>query len=100
MILKTIEFIPTDISTTLDSLQDDVNAGKYDDILNKYCFLTLTEKGLTLVKQDKTLNTNMTVDLSEYAKKSDLPSLSFEEDGTLLVTIGNKTNRYSPNITT
>lgn len=85
MILKTIEFVPTDISTTIDSLQSDITAGKYDDILINCCFLTFTEKGLTLVKQDKTIVTNATVDLSEYvksstleklyAKKSDIPSL-------------------------
>ena len=72
MIFKTIEFVPTDITTTIDSLQSDVTAGKYDDILGKYCFLTFTEKGLTLVKQDKSIITNTTVDLSEYVKSSDI----------------------------
>ena len=66
MIFKTIEFIPTDITTTVDSLQSDINSGKYDDILKNYCFLTFTEKGLTLVKQDKSVVANAIVDLSEY----------------------------------
>lgn len=76
MLLKTIEFVPSDISLTLDSLQTQLNEGKYDDILVKFNFFTITEKGLTLVKQDKTIVTNATVDLSSYALKSDIPSLS------------------------
>lgn len=120
MIFKTIEFIPTDIDSSVDSLQDDVDNGKYDDILNNYCFLTWTNKGLTLVKQDKTIITNAIVDLSEYAKSTnipdvsnfitkndlidyakttDLPMFSFDEDGTLLVTINGVTNRYTPEAT-
>lgn len=72
MIFKTIEFIPSDIDSTLDSLQTDVTAGKYDDILTNYCFLTFTEKGLTLVKQDKSIVTNATIDLSDYIKSEDI----------------------------
>ena len=86
MLLKTIEFVPSDISLTIASLQTQLDEGKYDDILAKFNFFTITEKGLTLVKQDKTIVTNATVDLSDYvksstleevyAKKSDIPSLS------------------------
>ena len=96
MILKTIELIPTDINTTIDSLQRDLTSGKYDDILSKYCFLTFTEKGLTLVKQDKSIMTNSTVDLSSYIKNSDFPSFAFDEDGTLSVTINGVTHKYAP----
>ena len=117
MILKTIEFIPSDITTTVESLQRDISNGKYNDILANFCFLTLTEKGLTLVKQDKTIVTNATVDLSNYAKKTDMPNVSkfitnevlndytktidlpkftFAEDGTLSVTINDVTHQYAP----
>lgn len=70
MIFKTLEFIPSDISTTIDTLTTDLTAGKYDDILNECCFLTFTNKGLTLVKQDKTIHTNATIDLSSYQTKT------------------------------
>lgn len=72
MILKTLEFIPSDITYTLKSLQTDLTAGKYDDILVNFCFLTFTEKGLTLVKQDKTIVPNATIDLSEYITSNDI----------------------------
>lgn len=70
MIFKTLEFVPSDISTTIDTLTTDLTAGKYDDILNECCFLIFTNKGLTLVKQDKTIHTNATVDLSSYQTKA------------------------------
>lgn len=72
MLLKTIEFVPSDISLTVDSLQTQLNDGKYDDILAKFNFFTITEKGLTLVKQDKTIITNATVDLSAYSTSEDI----------------------------
>lgn len=98
MLLKTIEVIPSDISLTLDSLQSQLDEGIYDDILVKFNFFTITEKGLTLVKQDKTIVTNATVDLSSYAKIADLPKFEFDTDGTLIVTINGVTNRYTPQI--
>ena len=117
MIFETIEVIPTNITTTIDSLRTELNKGKFDDILSNYCFLIFTEKGLTLVKQDKTIVTNAIVDLSAYAKKTDIPNVSkfitsdslsgyaktselptfaFADDGTLSVTINGITHRYAP----
>jgi hypothetical protein len=86
----------TDAEQSLESLQNDIDSGKYNDILNKYCFLTFTEKGLVLVKQDKSITINSTVDLSNYVKISESPSFAFEEDGTLLVTINGVTHKYAP----
>lgn len=87
MLLKTIEFVPSDISLTVASLQTQLDEGKYDDILTKFNFFTITEKGLTLVKQDKTIVINATVDLSNYVTKQTGYSLVKDSEIEKLATL-------------
>lgn len=126
MIFETIELLSHEL-LDVDTLQSRINNQEFNDILASHSFLIMTNKGLCLVQKDDEgvhLKYNKTVDLSEYvdidklneiltesdyvtnnelneyAKVDSLPSLSFESDGTLVVTIGDITNKYSPIATT
>ena len=116
MIFETIELITKEL-LDIETLQSRVNNGEFDDILISHPFLIMTNKGLCLVQRDvdgTNIQINAVIDsskfvtidmleqyvkmntLESYAKFTDLPTLGFEDDGTLTVTIGDVTNRYAP----
>ena len=122
MIFETIELLSHEL-LDVDTLQSRINNQEFHDILTSHSFLIMTNKGLCLVQKDDDgvhVKYNTTVDLSEYVnidklnevlttnkyvtsdelknyvKIENSPSFNFESDGTLVVTIGNITNKYLP----
>ena len=63
MIIETIELF-NENELTIDELTENINNGVYDDILNDYSFLILTDKGVVKVKRDKSITYNVLIDNS------------------------------------
>ena len=95
MIIETI-YIYDGQEVTIDELQDKITNGEFNDILAKYSILTLTASGVVKIDKDsKNIILNPLVDLTNYALKSEIPKLAFDENGNLNVTIGDITKKFT-----
>lgn len=73
MIIESLHFKNQNIS--INELQEKINSGYYDLLLHQP-FLTLTNEGFVIVNTDKTITSNIAIDLSSYVEKEDNKSLS------------------------
>lgn len=92
MIIETFELLKDSDSEELlsiEKLQTLVNDGKFDDILLSHEFLIMTNIGFCLVKKDKSIVVNATVDLSNYLEKQDGYSLVSDNEIIRLSSINN-----------
>lgn len=69
MILESIQF--SNIYKIAD-LQAKLDSGYFDDFLVEFSIYLMTEKGLVKINQDKTIEYNVSVDLSNYIKNTDV----------------------------
>lgn len=69
MILESIQF--SNIYKITD-LQAKLDSGYFDDFLVEFSIYLMTEKGLVKINQDKTIEYNVSVDLSNYIKNTDV----------------------------
>lgn len=69
MILESIQF--SNIYKIAD-LQAKLDSGYFDDFLVEFSIYLMTEKGLVKINQDKTIEYNVSVDLSNYVKFTDM----------------------------
>lgn len=69
MILESIQF--SNIYKIAD-LQAKLDSGYFDDFLVEFSIYLMTEKGLVKINQDKTIEYNVSVDLSNYIKNTDI----------------------------
>lgn len=69
MILESIQF--SNIYKISD-LQAKLDAGYFDDFLVEFSIYLMTEKGLVKINQDKIIEYNVSVDLSNYIKNTDV----------------------------
>lgn len=69
MILESIQF--SNIYTITD-LQSKLDSGYFDEFLAEFSIYVMTEKGLVKINQDKTIEYNVSVDLSNYIKNTDV----------------------------
>lgn len=69
MILESIQF--SNIYTIID-LQSKLDSGYFDEFLAEFSIYVMTEKGLVKINQDKTIEYNVSVDLSNYVKNTDV----------------------------
>lgn len=69
MILESIQF--SNIYKIAD-LQAKLDSGYFDDFLVEFSIYLMTEKGLVKINQDKTIEYNVSVDLSNYVKNTDV----------------------------
>lgn len=69
MILESIQF--SNIYKIAD-LQAKLDSGYFDDFLVEFSIYLMTEKGLVKINQDKTIEYNVSVDLSNYIKNTNI----------------------------
>lgn len=100
MVLKTIELISDDVEMSIETLQEKINAGEFDTILNKFNFLIMTNVGLVMVKTNKSIVVNSTIDLDNIVEtinnKLNLPNIIINTDGNMEVTIDGQTYTFVP----
>lgn len=82
MILESIQF--SNIYTITD-LQSKLDSGYFDEFLTEFSIYIMTEKGLVKINQDKTINYNVSVDLSNYVKNTDIAT----RDKLGIIKVGN-----------
>lgn len=82
MILESIQF--SNIYTITD-LQSKLDSGYFDEFLAEFSIYVMTKKGLVKINQDKTIEYNVSVDLSNYVKNTDIAT----RDKLGIIKVGN-----------